>query len=87
VTTKPRDNEPRFEIRAPLHQLTAGVDLTQIDVYRALKGTLVYQDPGANVYDRQQRTRVLRRLHQRAATLGFELVNRETGEVLAAASS
>ena len=27
---KPRDNEPRFDIRRPLHQLT-GVDLTQID--------------------------------------------------------
>jgi transposase len=30
VTRKPRDNEPRFEIRAPLHHLT-GVDLSQID--------------------------------------------------------
>src|SRR5712692_4555492 len=40
VTKKPRDNEPRFEIRAPLHQLTGGVDLTQIDgiaPYTALK--------------------------------------------------
>jgi hypothetical protein len=183
VTKKPRDNEPRFEIRAPLHQLTGGVDLTQIDgiapytalklvsevgtdmrrwatekhftswltlapknkisggrllssrtqpsanraaailrmtamslgrtqtalgafyrrlaarigkpqaitatarklailVYRALKGELVYRDPGADAYDIQQRRRVIRQLRQRAATLGFELVNRETGEVL-----
>jgi hypothetical protein len=40
VTKKPRDNEPRFEIRTPLHQLTGGVDLTQIDgiaPYTALK--------------------------------------------------
>jgi transposase len=188
VTKKPRDNEPRFEIRAPLHQLTGGVDLTQIDgiapytalkliseigtdmsrwptekhftswltlapknkisggrllssrtqpsanraaailrmtvmclnrtqtalgafyrrlaarigkpqaitatarklavlVYRALKGQLVYQDPGADAYDLQQRTRVLRHLRQRAATLGFELVNRETGEILPAGIS
>src|ERR1700687_6019120 len=29
VTKKPRNNEPRFEIRAPLHQLTTGVDLSQ----------------------------------------------------------
>jgi transposase len=188
VTRKPRDNEPRFEIRAPLHQLTGGVDLTQIDgiapytalklvseigtdmsrwatehhftswltlapnnkisggrllssrtqpsanraaailrmtamslsrsdtalsafyrrlaarigkpqaitatarklailVYRALKGELVYHDPGAEAYDLQQRTRVLRRLRQRAATLGFELVNRETGEILSPAPS
>jgi hypothetical protein len=34
------------------------------------------------VYDAHQRTRVLRRLRQRAATLGFELVSRETGEVI-----
>lgn len=183
VTKKPRDNEPRFEIRIPLHQLTGGVDLTQIDgitsytalkllseigtdmgrwpsekhftswltlaprnkisggrllsartqpsanraaailrmtvmslgrtptalgafyrrlaarigkpqaitaaarklailVYRALKGELVYRDPGADAYDAQQRRRALRRLRQRAATLGFELVSRETGELL-----
>jgi transposase len=183
VTKKPRANEPRFEIRTPLHQLTGGVDLTQIDgiapytalkliaeigtdmdrwptekhftswltlapknkitggrlissrtqpsanraagilriaamslgrtqtalgafyrrlaaridkpqantatarklailVYRTLKGELVYRDPGADGYDRQQRTRVVRRLRQRAATLGFSLVNRETGEIL-----
>ena len=188
VTKKPRDNEPRFEIRTPLHQLTGGVDLTQIDgiapytalkliseigtdmsrwatekhftswltvapankisggrllssrtqpsanraaailrmtamslgrtqtalgafyrrlaarigkaqaitatarklailVYRVLKGELTYHDRGADAYDLQQRTRVLRRLRQRAATLGFELVNRETGEVLAAGVS
>jgi len=188
VTKKPRDNEPRFEIRTPLHQLTGGVDVTQIDgitpytalkllseigtdmnrwpsekhftswltlapknkisggrllssrtqpsanraaailrmsvmslgrtqtalgafyrrlaarigkpqaitatarklailVYRALKGELLYQDPGANAYDAQQRTRLLRRTRQRAATLGFHLVNRETGELLEAVVS
>jgi hypothetical protein len=32
-------------------------------------------------YDLQQRTRLLRRFRQRAATLGFELVNDQTGEV------
>jgi transposase len=188
VTKKPRDNEPRFEIRTPLHHLTGGVDLTQIDgiapytalkliaeigtdmtrwatekhftswltlapqnkisggrllsartqpsanraaailrmaamslgrtqtalgafyrrlaarigkpqaitatarklaivVYRALKGELLYRDPGAATYDLHQRSRTLRRLRQRAATLGFELVNRETGEVLSPAAS
>ena len=188
VTKKPRDNEPRFEIRAPLHQLTGGVDLTQIDgiapytalkliseigpdmsrwptekhftswltlapknkisggrllssrtqpsanraagvlrmtamslgrtqtalgafyrrlaarigkpqaitatarklailIYRALKGELAYRDPGTDAYDLQQRTRVLRRLRQRAATLGFSLLNRETGEILEPAIS
>lgn len=183
VTRKGRDNEPRFELRTPLHHLTGGVDLTQIDgiapytalkliseigtdmsrwptekhftswltlapknkisggrllssrtqpsanraaailrmtamslartqtalggfyrrlaarigkaqaitatarklavlVYRALKGELVYQDPGANAYDARQRARVLHLLRQRAATLGFDLLNRETGELL-----
>jgi transposase len=36
---KPRENEPRFELRTPLHQLT-GVDLSQIDgigPYNALR--------------------------------------------------
>ena len=36
---KPRDNEPRFDVRTPLHQLT-GVDLSQIDgigPYHALR--------------------------------------------------
>lgn len=188
VTRKVRDNEPRFEIRTPLHQLTGGVDLTQIDgiapytalkllaeigtdmsqwltekhftswltlapknkvsggrllssrtqpsanraaailrmtamslgrtqtalgafyrrlaarigkpqaitatarklavlVYRALKGELVYRDPGADAYDLQQRKPVLRRLRQRASTLGFDLLNRETGEILQAGLS
>jgi transposase len=188
VTTKPRDNAPTFEIRLPLHHLTGGVDLTQIDgiapytalklvselgsdvsrwptekhftswltlapnnkisggrllsartqpsanraaamlrmavmalsrtqtalgafyrrlaarigkpqavtatarklailVYRALKGELTYRDPGADAYHHQQRARVLRSLRKRAATLGFELVNRETGEVLSLATT
>ena len=183
VTRKPRENEPRFEIRTPLHRLTGGVDLTQIDgitpytalkliseigidmtrwptekyftswltlapknkisggrllssrtqpsanraaailrmtamslgrtdtalgafyrrlaarigkpqaitatarklailVYRTLKGDLVYRDLGADAYEAQQRTRTLRRLRHRAEALGFELVNRVTGEIL-----
>src|SRR5262245_37288088 len=183
VTRKPRDNEPRFEIRTPLHHLTGGVDLTQIDgvtrytalkllseigidmtrgptekhftswltlapknkisggrllssrpqpsanraagilrmaamnlgrsqtalgvfyrrlavrigkakavtatarklailVYRTLKDGLVYRDPGAEAYDAQHRIQVIRRLRQRAANLGFVLVNAETGELV-----
>ena len=185
-TPRTRDNAPRFEIRAPLHHLTGGVDLTQIDgitpytaltllseigtdmsrwptekhftswlslapknkisggrllssrtlrsanraaatlrmtamslgrtqtalgafyrrlagrigkpqaitatarklailVYRALNGDLVYRDVGADGYDAHQRTRILRHLRRRVATLGFDLVNRETGEILNAA--
>ena len=183
VTRKPHDNEPRFEIRTPLHQLTGGVDLTQIAgiapytalkliseigsdmsrwptekhftswltlapknkisggrllssrtqpsanraaaafrmtamalsrtqtalggfyrrlaarigkpqaitatarklailVYRALKGELIYKDPGAAAYDAQQQSRSLRRLRLRAAALGFELVSRQVPESL-----
>jgi transposase len=67
--------------------ITATARKLAILVYRALKRELVYRDPGADTYDSQQRTRVLRRLRQRAATFGFELVNRETGEVLAAGVS
>jgi transposase len=67
--------------------ITATARKLAVLVYRALKGVLVYQDPGAEAYDLQQRTRILRRLRQRAATLGFELVNRETGEILEACAS
>ena len=67
--------------------ITATARTLAILVYRALKGELLYRDPGADAYDGQQRTRVLRRLRQRAATLGFELVNRETGEILEPATS
>ena len=185
VPRRPIDNDPVFDIRTPLHQLTGGVDLTQIDgigpytalkllaeigtdmtrwatekhftswltlaphnkvsggrllsartppaanraaailrmaamtlgrgstalgafyrrlagrigkpqaitatarklavlVYRTLKGDLVYHDPGADAYNQQQRSRVLRRLRQTATTLGFDLVNRDTGEILRA---
>lgn len=67
--------------------ITATARKLAILVYRALKGELVYRDPGADAYDIQQRRRVLRQLRQRAATLGFELVDRGTGEVLEPAIS
>jgi transposase len=185
---KPRDNEPRFEIRTLLHQITGGVDLSQIDairpytalrllaeigtdmnrwptekhftswltlapqnkisggrilssrtqpsanraaailrmaamslgrtqtalgayyrrlayrvgkakaitatarklailVYRSLKEGLVYQDPGAAAYNAQDQARILRRLSQRAADLGFALLDTQSGEVLQVAVS
>ena len=62
--------------------ITATARTLAILVYRALKGELVYRDPGADHYTATQRARLLRRLRQRAAALGFELVNRTTGEVL-----
>jgi transposase len=62
--------------------ITATARKLAILVYRALNGDLVYRDPGADQYNAAQCARVLRRLRQRAATLGFELVSRTTGEVL-----
>ena len=67
--------------------ITATARKLAILVYRALKGELVYRDPGADHYDAQQRAHVLRRLRHRAGALGFELVNSTTGEVLAAGVS
>jgi hypothetical protein len=52
--------------------MTATARKLAILVYRALKGHIVYHDPGADAYALQQRTRMLRRLHRRTATLGFD---------------
>jgi hypothetical protein len=35
-------------------------------VYRTLKDHLIYADPGADAYNAQDRTRIVRRLRQRA---------------------
>lgn len=61
--------------------VTATARKLAILVYRTLKDGLVYQDPGAAAYDVQHRAHVVRRLRQRAANLGFQLVNITTGEV------
>ncbi len=62
--------------------ITATARKIAILVYRTLRGTLTYQDPGAPTYNARQRHRLLRRLRNHADTLGFALVNRETGELL-----
>jgi hypothetical protein len=56
--------------------------LPAVLVYRTLKDHLIYADPGADAYDAQNRTRVVRRLRQRAEHLGFGLVSLSTGEVV-----
>jgi transposase len=66
--------------------ITATARKLAILVYRALKGELVYQDPGTDAYNAKQRTRIMHSLRQRAGSLGFDLVNRETGEILPAVS-
>ena len=67
--------------------LTATARKLAILVYRTLTGTLGYQDPGAHTYTARQRARLVRRLKQRADTLGFTLLNRETVELLGATVS
>src|SRR4051812_9151236 len=62
--------------------ITATARKLAILVYRALKGDLVYRNIGADGYDAQQRARLLNRLRRRAATLGFDLLDHQTGEVL-----
>jgi hypothetical protein len=67
--------------------ITATARKLAILVYRTLKEGLVYHDRGAAAYDAQHRQHVIRRLHQRAATLGLALVDRGTGELPAGAVS
>jgi transposase len=62
--------------------ITATARKLAILVYRTLRHGLLYQDPGAAAYDAHHRLGVLRRLRQRAASLRFSLLNRETGELL-----
>ena len=62
--------------------ITATARKLAILVYRCLKGDIVYHDPGAAAYDARNRESALRRLRQRAASLGFNLVNGQTGEIL-----
>lgn len=62
--------------------ITATARKVAILVYHTLKDHLVYADPGAEAYNAQDRTRVVRRLRHRAEHLGFGLVNLSTGEVV-----
>jgi len=54
---------------------------------RAVAASLGIGSGTVGAYDAQHRTRVIRRLRQRAANLGFTLVDHETGEVLEGAVS
>lgn len=62
--------------------ITATARKLAILVYRTLKEGLVYADPGADAYDTQHRTRVIRGLRQRAQNLGFGLIDLSTGELV-----
>jgi transposase len=67
--------------------VTATARKLAILIYRTLKDGLIYADPGADAYDTQHRTHVLRRLRQRARNLGFGLIDLSTGEVAEGAVS
>jgi transposase len=61
--------------------VTATARKLAVLVYHTLKGDLLYQDPGAEAYETQDRARTIRRLRQRADNLGFALVDLKTGEL------
>ncbi len=62
--------------------ITATARKIAILVYRTLRGDFQYEDPGAMAYDSQHRGRTLSNLRKRSQTLGFALVNLDTGELL-----
>lgn len=62
--------------------VTATARKLAVLVYRVLKGSFAYQDPGAQAYEAQHRHRTLRNLRRRAEKLGFNLLHIETGEIL-----
>lgn len=62
--------------------ITATARKVAILVYRMLKGELTYQDPGPAAYAERQRAKALRNLTKRAQSLGFELVQLRSGELI-----
>ena len=62
--------------------ITATARKLALLVYRALSGKLTYLDPGATTYLKLNHARELKSLRKRARLLGFELVDRSSGEVL-----
>ncbi len=62
--------------------ITATARKLALLIYRVLSGKLTYQDPGAAAYHQHHRSRELKSLRKRANLLGFELVDRTSGEVL-----
>ena len=61
--------------------LTATARKLAILVYRMLRDRIRYQEPSAAQYDQQHRARILRGLRRRAASLGLELIDTQTGAV------
>jgi transposase len=62
--------------------ITATARKLALLVYRVLSGELVYHDPGAPAYHQLNRARELKTLRRRAKSLGFDLLDRASGELL-----
>jgi transposase len=62
--------------------ITATARKLAILVYRMLRHRMPYRELSSADYDQQQRSRILRGLRKRAASLGFELVDTQTGLVM-----
>ncbi|MGH2609168.1 MAG: IS110 family transposase [Tepidiformaceae bacterium] len=62
--------------------ITATARKLAILVYRMLRDRMSYREVSGAEYDQQQRPRILRGLRKRAASLGFELVDTQTGLVM-----
>jgi transposase len=62
--------------------ITATARKLAVIIYRVLSGTFLYNDPGATAYHQLHRARELKSLRKRATLLGFDLLDRVTGEVL-----
>lgn len=48
-TPRTRDNAPRFDLRTPLHRLTGGVDITQIDGFTAYTALTLVAEIGTDM--------------------------------------
>jgi transposase len=62
--------------------ITATARKLAILVYRMLRDRMPYREISSSDYDRQQRSRILRGLRKRAASLGLDLVDTQTGLVM-----
>ena len=62
--------------------ITATARKLAILVYRMLRDRIPYRESSAADYDQHHRSRVLRGLRKRAASLGCELVDTQTGLVM-----
>ena len=62
--------------------ITATARKIAVFVYRVLRGDINYKDPGPNAYEAQYRARTIRNLRKRAQTLGLNLIDCTTGEVI-----